>query len=115
LDLEIESKTQMFSKIKVYLSGIAISKIKYNEVFSNSTDDLQRAREIAKNMSELYGMGQGLIPYPEDIATLLNEAADEVEKFLLGMSLPLEQISKKLFDEESISKVEIKKIVDEIF
>jgi len=115
LDLEIESKTQMFSKIKVYLSGIAICKIKYNEVFSNSTDDLQRAREIAKNMSELYGMGEGLVPYPEDVATLLNEAADEVEKFLLGMSVPIEKIAKKLFEDESISKGEIKKIVDEIF
>jgi ATP-dependent metalloprotease FtsH len=115
LDLEIESKTAMFSKIKVYLSGIAITKIKYNEIFSNSTDDLQRAREIAKNMSELYGMGKGLVPYPDDIATILDEAKDEVEKFLLGMSAPVEQISKKLFEEESISKAEIKKIVDEIF
>jgi len=115
LDLEIESKTGMLSKIKVYLSGIAITQIKYNETFSNSTDDLQRAREIAKNMSELYGMGKGLIPYPEDIATILDEAKDEVEKFLLGMSVPLELIAKKLFEDESISKAEIKKIVDEVF
>ncbi len=115
LDMEIESKTQMFSKIKVYLAGIAITKIKYNETFSNSTDDLFRAREIAKNMSELYGMGRGLVPYPDDVASILNEAKDEVEKFLLGMSAPLEKVSKKLFEEESISKIQIKEIVDEIF
>ncbi len=115
LDMEIESKTQMFSKIKVYLAGIAITKIKYNETFSNSTDDLFRAREIAKNMSELYGMGRGLVPYPDDVASILNEAKDEVEKFLLGMSAPLEKVSKKLFEDESISKIQIKEIVDEIF
>ncbi len=115
LDLEIESKTQMFSKIKVYLAGIAITKIKYNETFSNSTDDLLRAREIAKNMSELYGMGRGLVPYPDDIASILDEAKDEVEKFLLGMSVPLEIVSKKIFEDESISKTQIKTIVDEIF
>jgi ATP-dependent metalloprotease FtsH len=115
LDMEIESKTQMFSKIKVYLAGIAITKIRYNETFSNSTEDLLRAREIAKNMSELYGMGRGLVPYPDDIATILDEAKDEVEKFLLGMSVPLEKVSKKLFEDESISKVQIKEIVDEIF
>ena len=115
LDMEIESKTQMFSKIKVYLAGIAITKIRYNETFSNSTEDLLRAREIAKNMSELYGMGRGLVPYPDDIATILDEAKDEVEKFLLGMSVPLENVSKKLFEDESISKVQIKEIVDEIF
>ena len=115
LDLEIESKTQMFSKIKVYLAGIAITKIKYNETFSNSTDDLLRAREIAKNMSELYGMGRGLVPYPDDVATILDEAKDEVEKFLLGMNASLEKVSKKLFENESISKIQIKEIVDEIF
>ncbi len=115
LDMEIESKTQMFSKIKVYLAGIAITKIKYNETFSNSTDDLLRAREIAKNMSELYGMGKGLVPYPDDVAMILNEAKDEVEKFLLGMNAPLEEIAKKLFEDESISKTQIKTIVDEIF
>jgi len=115
LDMEIESKTQMFSKIKVYLAGIAITKIRYNETFSNSTEDLLRAREIAKNMSELYGMGRGLVPYPDDIATILDEAKDEVEKFLLGMSVPLENVSKQLFEDESISKVQIKEIVDEIF
>ena len=115
LDMEIESKTQMFSKIKVYLAGIALTKIKYNETFSNSTDDLLRAREIAKNMSELYGMGRGLVPYPDDVATILDEAKDEVEKFLLGMNAPLEEVSKKLFEDESISKTQIKSIVDEIF
>ncbi len=115
LDMEIESKTQMFSKIKVYLAGIAITKIKYNETFSNSTDDLLRAREIAKNMSELYGMGRGLVPYPDDVAVILGEAKDEVEKFLLGMSAPIEKVSQKLFEDESISKVQIKEIVDEIF
>ena len=115
LDMEIESKTQMFCKIKVYLAGIAITKIKYNETFSNSTDDLLRAREIAKNMSELYGMGRGLVPYPDDVAVILGEAKDEVEKFLLGMSAPIEKVSQKLFEDESISKVQIKEIVDEIF
>ena len=115
LNMEIESKTQMFSKIKVYLAGIAVTKIRYNETFSNSTEDLLRAREIAKNMSELYGMGGGLVPYPDDIATILDEAKNEVEKFLLGMSAPLEKVSKQLFEDESISKVQIKTIVDEIF
>jgi len=115
LDMEIESKTQMFSKIKVYLAGIAITKIKYNETFSNSTDDLLRAREIASNMSELYGMGRGLVPSVDDVAITLDEAKDEVEKFLLGMNTPLEKISSILFEKESISKKKIKEIVDEIF
>jgi len=115
LDLEIESKTQMQSKIKVYLAGIAATKIKYNETFSNSTDDLLRAREIAKNMTELYGMGKQLVPHHDDVAVILSEASKEVEDFLEGMSKPLELISTKLFEKESITKTELKEIVDEIF
>lgn len=115
LDLEIESKTQMLSKIKVYLAGIAATKIKYNETFSNSTDDLLRAREIAKNMTELYGMGKQLVPHHEDVAMILAEASKEVENFLEGMGKPLDLISEKLFEKESITKAELKEIVDEIF
>ncbi len=61
-------------------------------------------------MSELYGMGRGLVPYNDDIATILDEAKDEVEKFLLGMSVPLEEVADKLFKDESISKIQIKEI-----
>ncbi len=115
LDMEIESKTQMFSKIKVYLSGMAMTQIKYHETFSNSTEDLQRAREIARNMSELYGMGRGLVPYNDDISNILNEARDEVEKFLMGMREALEIVATKLFEDESISRTEVKRVVDELF
>jgi len=115
LDFEIESKSQMLSKIKVYLAGIAATKIKYNETFSNSTEDLARAREIAKSMVEIYGMGQSLMPYENDVSVILDEANSEVKSFLEGMDKPLSIISKKLFEDESISKIELKKIVDEIF
>jgi len=48
VDLEIESKSQMLAKIKVYLAGMCATKLLYNESFSNSHEDLSRAREIAK-------------------------------------------------------------------
>ena len=115
LDLEIESKTAMLSKIKVYLAGVAITKIKYNEIFTNSAEDLSRAREIAKDMSERYGMGKSLAPSMEDVGSILENAKDEVEKFLLGMSVPVEQIANKIYENESITKEEVKRIVDEVF
>ncbi len=115
IDKEIESKTSMLSKIKVYLSGMVATKLKYNEKFSNSTEDLQRAREIAKLMVERYGMGESLIPVETEIVNILNEAYGEVEKFLGGMSDTLEKISSMLFEKESISKDELKKMLDEVF
>jgi len=115
VDLEIESKTHMLAKIKVYLAGMCATKMLYNESYSNSDEDLHRAREIATNMVEMYGMGKALIPLQDDVAGILNEARDEVEKFLDGMLSSLEKISQKLFEKESISKVELKEILDDIF
>ncbi|MCD8478067.1 MAG: hypothetical protein LRY68_09425 [Sulfurospirillum sp.] len=57
MDREIESKTQMQSKIKVYLAGMVAMKLKYNEKFTNATEDINRATQIAKEMVELYAMG----------------------------------------------------------
>ncbi len=115
LDLEIESKSSMFSKIKVYLAGIAISKIRYNEIFTNSAEDLERARDIAKQMSQKYGMGKSLVSNTEDVHKLLENAKEDVEKFLIGMSKPLEKIANSIYENESITKDEVKRFLDEVF
>ncbi|MBV5279574.1 MAG: AAA family ATPase, partial [Campylobacteraceae bacterium] len=114
IDREIESKTQMLSKIKVYLSGSAATKLKYNEKFSNATEDLSRAIEIAKEMVEVYGMGEKLIPNENDVTFMLENAYKEVETFLEGMNEALEKIALELYESESITKIRLKAIIDEI-
>jgi len=115
IDAEIESKTSMLSKIKVYLSGIVATKIKYNEKFTNSTQDLKRATSLAKNMVENFGMGESILPTQNDVEKILSEAYSEVEEFLLGMEKPLEKITEILYTKESISKEEMKSFMHEIF
>lgn len=114
MDREIESKTQMLCKIKVYLAGSGATKIAYNEKFSNATEDLMRATEIAKTMVEVYGMGEKMLPYESDILLILENAQKEIEHFLEGMAKPLERIAQELSEKESISKPRIKEIMDEI-
>lgn len=114
IDREIESKTQMLSKIKVYLAGMVATKLAYNEKFTNATEDLERATTIAKEMVEVYGMGEKLIPYENDVLIILENAQKELEHFLEGMNTVLEKISQELYSVESISKVRLKAIIDEI-
>ena len=114
IDREIESKTQMLSKIKVYLAGMVATKLAYNEKFTNATEDLSRATAIAKEMVEVYGMGEKLIPYESDILLILENAQSELEHFLEGMNSVLEKISHELYTVESISKVRLKAIIDEV-
>ncbi len=115
IEKEIESKTSILSKIKVYLSGSVATKIKYNEKFTNSTQDLKRATTMAQNMVENYGMGDSIMPSQADIKKILDESYMEVEKFLMGMDEPLEKIAKLLYTQESISKEEMKSFMHEIF
>lgn len=114
IDREIESKTQMLSKIKVYLAGMVATKLAYNEKFTNATEDLERATTIAKEMVEVYGMGEKLIPYDNDVLIILENAQKELEHFLEGMNTVLEKISQELYSVESISKVRLKAIIDEV-
>ena len=114
IDREIESKTQMLSKIKVYLAGMVATKLAYNEKFTNATEDLSRATAIAKEMVEVYGMGEKLIPYESDILLILENAQSELEHFLEGMNTVLEKISHELYSVESISKVRLKAIIDDV-
>ena len=114
MDREIESKTQMLSKIKVYLAGMVATKLAYNEKFTNATEDLSRATAIAKEMVEVYGMGEKLIPYESDILLILENAHKELEHFLEGMNTVLEKVSHELYTIESISKVRLKAIIDEV-
>jgi ATP-dependent metalloprotease FtsH len=115
IDTEIESKTSMLSKIKVYLCGIVATNIKYNEKFTNSTQDLKRATSLAKDMVENFGMGESILPTQADVEKILNDAKKEVEEFLLGMEKPLDKISQILYEKESISKAEMKSLMNEIF
>lgn len=115
IDLEIESKSHMLSKIKVYLAGMSAMEIYYNEIYTNSDEDLERARKIALQMSEKYGMGNRLIPFPDDVAQILDNAKNEVKTFLEGMKEPLELVAKQLDEEESITKAQMKAIIDEVF
>ncbi len=115
VDREIESKTQMICKIKVYLAGIAASNIAFKENFSNAKEDLQKARELASIMVEYYGMGDTLMPTNEDVNKILQNALQEVNSFLEDMQTPLEQIKQSLLERESISKNELKEILNETY
>jgi len=114
MDREIESKTQMLSRIKVYLAGMVATKLAYNEKFTNATEDLSRATAIAKEMVEVYGMGEKLIPYESDVLLILENSQAELEHFLEGMNTILTKISDELYSVESISKVRLKAIIDEV-
>jgi ATP-dependent metalloprotease FtsH len=115
IDKEIESRTELTAKIKVSLAGVAALKIYFSEAYSNSSDDLNKARRLATEMVEKYAMGERMLPAVQDIENILVSALQETEKFLEGMKKPLDLLISALLEEESLTKDKIKEILGKVF
>ena len=112
---EIESRSQMFARIKVCLAGMSALKMVKDDTFSNSNADIQKAREIAQNMVFEYGMGRTFTPSAAEAEELLQEAYAEVGTFLAGMKTQLERISEYIEIYESIDKDALSRIIKEYY
>lgn len=114
IDKEIVSKTEMFSKIKVYLAGMAATEVVYNESFSNNFDDLIKAKMLATEMVEK-GMGVKMIGDVNDVSNILDNAYSEMKRFLSGLIPTLQRIGEILLEQETITKEELKRELAEVF
>ncbi|WP_462104466.1 ATP-dependent metallopeptidase FtsH/Yme1/Tma family protein [Campylobacter concisus] len=110
---EIESKSQMISRIKVLISGMCKLEIDENDIFSNSSSDLNLAKEIASKMVYEYGMGNSFVPNPNDVEEILKQAKEEIMSFLKGTNEQIAKISSYLLAYESVDKETLAKILSE--
>ncbi len=115
IDKEIESRSAMLSKIKVYLAGMTATELFYQDKFSNALNDLQKAKDLANLMVDKYGMGNSIYPNKLDSANILEEAKEDVKKFLERYENALVLIKEKMLKDEIVTKEELKSIVNEIF
>lgn len=113
VEKEIESKTQLLSKLKVYLSGFVASELFYNETYTNAAADLKRAKVIADEMVQIFAMGEGVMPTAIDSANLIDEAIEDVEQFLVRTKKAVKRLEALLLEKESVSKEELKRVVGE--
>jgi len=114
IDKEIISKHEFLAKIKLFLSGYAAMELFFKEEFSNSAEDLQRAKLMAEEMVTRYGMGEKVIGDTNDISLILDSSLSEVKEFLSTQENKIVKIRDFIIENESISYEDIKKIVNEI-
>ncbi|QKF64787.1 AAA family ATPase [Campylobacter corcagiensis] len=110
-DSEIESKTTLENKLKVYLSGMAALKIYKEDSFSNSKHDVKKALNLANIMIFDYAMGDEIMPSQQVVESLLKKNFDEVSEFLSSMGSSLVSVSKYLFAFETVTADKIKEIL----
>ncbi len=113
-DVEIESKSDMQNRLKVHLSGMVASKLKYEDLFSNAKEDIKEAKSLALKMVDEYGMGDEIFGSTIDSSSLLDEAKEDIEEFLSRSKSALEAIAKELLESEVASREKIKELCDEL-
>ncbi len=111
---EIISKNDFLAKIKLFLAGFVAMKIFYNEEFSNSAEDLQRAKILAKDLVERYAMGEKIIGNINDAILILEKELKEVENFIASQRKRILKIKDILIQNEMVTYEDVKRVVDEV-
>ncbi len=114
-DHEILSKTQLLSRIKVYLAGSIATKIHYNEQFTNASEDISKAKKLANKVIHEYGMGENFIITPDQEEQLLRESVSAITSLLGTLGQGLNEITEYLLVHENIVQEECRKILREMF
>ncbi len=114
-DHEILSKSQLLSRIKVYLAGSIATKIHYNEQFTNASTDIAQAKEIIRKVVYEYVMSENFIVNPKQEEDLLRESVSEVTTLLKTLDKALSEVSSYLLAHENITAEECRVILRKIF
>lgn len=133
----LKTKSEFLAEITVLLGGYASEKIKFREITTGASNDLEKASSIARKLVKEYGMsslgpisfeeiekkgylfGFGWKPYSEEIASkidkevekIIEECEKKAEKLLKSHRKLLEKIAKTLIKKETIEKEEFEKLV----
>ncbi len=112
---EILSKSQLLSRIKVYLSGSIATKMHYNEQFTNASTDIAQAKEIVRKVVYEYVMSENFIVTPQQEEELLRGSVSEVTTLLKTLDKALSEVSSYLLTHENITAEECRVILRKIF
>lgn len=114
IDKEIVSKNELLAKIKLFLAGYAALKFFYNEEFSNSAEDLKRAKLLSQEMIERYAMGDKIVGDINDAAKILESELNEISEFISSQNRKILKIKKMLLENEAVTYEDIKSVLDEV-
>jgi cell division protease FtsH len=136
---KIKSKTEFSTELATLLGGYCAEKIKFGEITTGSSNDLERASDLARRIVKDYGMsslgpvsfgGQDELVFlgreiseqrrysekvaveiDKEVAKLIKEAEERANKILVGKKAVLEKIAETLIEKETIEKEEFDKLI----
>ena len=108
-------REELESRVKMLLAGMVACEIKYNDHSNSAMKDLSEVKEIVVNMCQHYGMGKSLLSNEKEEQEILDRLEQECKSLLLAMPTVLEKVEAVLLERESITKENVKKLINEIF
>ena len=75
---------------------------------------MSKAKALAQEMAERYGMGSKLIGDTSDALQILSDAKSEMREFFENAKPALRSIEERLLEQERLSKEEIRDILQEV-
>ncbi len=112
---EILSRSQLLSRIKMYLAGSIATKMHYNEQFTNAASDIAQAKEVVSKVIYEYAMSDNFIVTPQQEDDLLRESVSEVTTLIKTLDKALKEVSEYLLAHENITAEECRVILRKIF
>ena len=107
-------KSELEKYIKTLLAGIVLCDMRYGEHPSSAKSDLDEAKKIAKEMVEEYGMGATLVAEEKECTDLIERLYSETEALLESFGEAIEKVRERLSKNESITKKEVREILDAV-
>ena len=112
---EILSKTQLLSRIKVYLAGSIATRVRYNEQFSNAASDIAQAKELVSKVLYEYVMSDNFMVLGKQEEELLGDCVSDVNTLMHTLDGALTEVSEYLLEHENISAETCREILRKIF
>ncbi len=143
-DVKLYSRSKMYDEIAMSLGGRAAEELKFNEVTTGASNDLEKATKMARNMVVRYGMNDRLGPqvyghreeqvflgkeltehdknYSEETAAAIDEETNKIivdshkkaADVLRKNKAKLDLIAKTLIEKETIEGEDFEKLMGKI-
>ncbi|MCH8987081.1 cell division protein FtsH, partial [Patescibacteria group bacterium] len=138
-DKHLKSRAEFIDELAVLLGGYVTEKLIFQDITTGSSNDLEKASEIARSLIKEYGMSEklGAVSFGEkqsfpffgrdteeqnysdkvaaeidaEISLLIEDAQKTAEKIIKQKRKTLDTIAKVLLEKETIEREEFEKIV----
>ncbi|MCK4738086.1 MAG: AAA family ATPase [Sulfurimonas sp.] len=107
-------KHELESRVKMFLAGMVACDIKYSEHASSAKVDLDEAKVLVDKMLKEYGMGSFLVSNESEQEVLMKRLYEETKLLLDSLPEVMNSVEAVLFERESITKEDVKKLIDDI-